>query len=49
MEMLTDGHIVLEKVSVTLGVAPQRWALSLHQCMGRDGVNRLTFAIRGGL
>lgn len=47
MEMLMDGHNVLEKVSVTLWVVPQRWPHSLHLHVGQDGVNRLTFANRG--
>lgn len=47
--MLMGGHIVLKKVSVTLGAVPQCWPQSPHLHMGRDGVNRLTFANEGEL
>lgn len=44
-----DGHIALEKVSVTLGTVPQCWPHSLHLHVDWDGVDRLTFANGGEL
>lgn len=44
MEMLMDGQVVLEEVSVALEVVPQCWSHSLCLHMGLDGVKRVRFA-----